>query len=51
VNIEGPAYVLIAGAVLFVFDWFVHTPSLTIPGVEDADDDAAAVMVPIGPPP
>jgi hypothetical protein len=44
------AYAAIAGALLVVFDWFIDRPSPAVPGI-DEETDAAAVLVPIGPPP
>jgi hypothetical protein len=42
------AYAVIAGALLFVFDWISDRPR-SVPGIEDAD--SAAVLAPVGPPP
>ena len=43
-------YTVIAGAALVAFDWLVHRPPLSTPGIEDATD-GAAVLAPVGPPP
>jgi hypothetical protein len=43
------AYAVIAGALLFAFDWFIDRPEPSVPGIEDAD--SAAVLAPVGPPP
>ena len=43
------AYAVIAGVLLFVFDWFIDRPEPSVPGVEDAN--SAAVLAPVGPPP
>jgi hypothetical protein len=41
-------YAVIAGALQFVFDWFIDR-TRSVPGIEDAD--SAAVLAPVGPPP
>jgi hypothetical protein len=43
------AYVVVAGALLLVFDWFIDKRPLSVPGVEETND--AAVLAPVGPPP
>jgi hypothetical protein len=42
------AYVVVAGALLIAFDWFIGKPR-SVPGIEDAN--SAAVTAPVGPPP
>ena len=44
------AYAVIAAALLTVFHWFIDRPR-SVPGIEDAEADAAAVLAPVGPPP
>ena len=44
------AYVLIAAAILALFDWVIDKP-VSVPGIDDDDADGAAVLAPIGPPP
>ena len=43
------AYAVIAGGLLFVFDCIIDKPSLSVPGIEETDDEA--VLAPVGPPP
>jgi len=43
------ALAVIAGALLFVLDWFIDRPSLSVPGIEETDDER--VLTPVGPPP
>lgn len=45
------AYVVVAGAVLFVFDWLVRTPEPSVPGIDEAEAEHAGVLAPVGPPP
>ena len=44
------AYTVVAGALLFVFDWFIDKPSLSVPGINE-EPDTTPVLAPVGPPP
>jgi hypothetical protein len=45
------AYVVVAGVVLFVFDWLVRTPSPSVAGIDDTEAEHAGVLAPVGAPP